>query len=56
MKNIIGSIIFITCISINGFAWDKVSMGIMGGSGNSVTFMSHNNLYGLNILLVRKYL
>ena len=50
MKNVIGSIIFIICISMNGFAWDKVSMGIMGGAGNSVTFMNHNNLYGLDFL------
>ena len=49
-KNIIGSLIFIICITINGFAWDKMSMGIMGESGNSVTFMNNNNLYGLDLL------
>ena len=30
--------------------WDEISMGIMGGSGNSVTFLNNNKLYGLDIL------
>ena len=30
--------------------WDNISMGIMGGSGNSVTFLNNNNLYGLDLL------
>ena len=31
-------------------SWDQISVGIMGGSSNSLTLMNNNNFYGLDIL------
>ena len=41
---------FVQSMNLPEPPWDEISMGIMGGSGNSVTFLNNNKLYGLDIL------